>query len=147
MEALMSDDWQTIVDVDATAGEARRLGESLRRWLLDEGIVSADTCPGPEGVAFLPGPRFTRAVGLGYATSEGIDGVTIETGRRVFDSGENGVELTCASCGTTFAVEFQDDAAWTEAVEAWDAGADDARFACPSCGTRRRLVEWRGPWP
>jgi len=143
----LSDDWQTIVDVEASAGETERLGESVRLWLLDEGIISADVRTPPEGVTFLPGPRFTRAIGPEYATSEGIDGVIVEAGRRVFDSGGNGIELTCASCGSTFAVDFHGDAAWTEAVEAWQAGADDAQFACPSCGTPRRLVEWRGPRP
>ena len=143
----MSDNWQTIVDVEASPDEARRLGEGIKLWLLEERIICEQTVPAPEGVAFLPGGGFTRAVGAAYASAQGIDGVTIETGRRVFDSGSNGLELTCASCGTTFDVAFGDDSPWTAAVEAWHAGADDASFACPSCHARRRLVEWRGPWP
>jgi hypothetical protein len=144
----MSDNSQAIVDVDAGADEAPRLADDLLAWLSAEGIVEAEPsdCILGEGQGHAPGPRFFVALETPSA-AEGFlalasNGLRIATGRQVFDTGANGLELSCAACGWT----FEPGPSWMDAVTEWQDGDDDAAFSCPSCNDEQRLAAWRGPW-
>jgi hypothetical protein len=144
----MSDSSQAIVDVDAGAEEAPRLAKELRRWLSAEGIVEPDPsdCILGEGQGHAPGPRFLVAVESPPSATEEFlalasNGLRIAVGRQVFDTGGNGIELTCAGCGST----FEPGSGWMDAVAEWHSGNDDAAFSCPFCNNRQRLARWRGP--
>ena len=141
----MSDSFQTIVDVQVGAGEAAALADRLRGWLLGKGIIdsalSNNTLDQP---GHRPGPQAASVQEMRVDLSRvAVNGVQILVGRRVFDAGGNGAELTCERCLET----FSPDSSWTDAVGAWHSGADSAGFACPRCGEERPLIRWRGPFP
>jgi predicted RNA-binding Zn-ribbon protein involved in translation (DUF1610 family) len=140
----VSDQTQVVVDVDARPEEAERLAEPMRAWLVAEGVVA----PGPArgGGRDAPGPRWTRATGPGADPGFlGVDpnGVEVVAERRVWDAGENGIALRCASCGEA----FEPGEEWSVAVGAWAEGDGAAAFGCPRCGASASLQDWRGDWP
>ena len=64
----MSDWFETIADVEATAEEADRLAANVLDWLVERKIVvfeTTDCVPG--GVGYAPGPKYTAAVTAPYA--------------------------------------------------------------------------------
>jgi hypothetical protein len=144
----MSGNSQAIVDVDAGTDEAPRLAEELLAWLSAEGIVEPDPsdCILGEGQGYAPGPRFYVALECPSAAEDFLalasNGLRIARGRQVFDTGGNGIKLSCAACGST----FEPGPVWMDTVADWHNGNDDAVFSCPSCNNSQRLTDWRGPW-
>jgi len=145
----VSDHSQAIVDVEAKDHEAERLGERLRAWLVGREIVlpSLSDCVLGKGGGYAPGPCYTAVVAAGTANPTFLrlatNGLCIQLGRKVFDGGGNGIELTCATCAAT----FEPGPEWAESVGLWYEGDDGAAYRCPTCGGSQRLPEWRGPWP
>ena len=149
----MSDNSQAIVDVEVQEAAAQKLADDICAWLVQMGIIKAETSPGStldEGEGHEPGPRHAVALAgkpdrdwLATVENGGGGGVSLLVGRQVFDAGGNGIELKCPACNKVF--EPGDN--WGETVSEWFEGDDDAAFACPSCGKSQRLAEWRGPWP
>jgi hypothetical protein len=140
----MSDNSQAIVDVEADADEAPRLAEEILAWLSAEGIVAPDRsdCILGEGQGHAPGPRFFGALESSSTADDFLtlasNGVRIATGRQVFDTGANGIELSCAECGST----FEPGPDWMDSVADWHDGNDDASFSCPSCKRSQRPALW-----
>lgn len=142
----MSDNHQDIVAPHLLEAEAQGLAAKAIAWLQDQGIIAktASRCGlGPDDEAYAPGPRWKSAaenhdVFLPLA-SNGVEAV-IE--RTVFDTGGNGIELKCASCGET----FEPGDAYIAAIEAWWGGDDQIAYACDRCGHKARLADWTGPW-
>lgn len=143
----MSDNAQTVVDIDVSAEQAPELASIVRVWLVEQQIIEqeqSDSVLG--GTGHRPGINYRTAI---QADKDydflGLwrNGVEIAVGRRVFDAGGNGIELRCDACG----VSFEPDGSWSDAVGAWFDGDDRASFPCPSCNRQALLTEWRGPWP
>lgn len=141
----MSEHSQSVVFPDIGEADADAKGSLLRGWLIDRQVIAAEPtdCVLGEPEGHAPGANHHRAHGLvsaagflGLATC----GVTVNVERRVFDTGGNGVELRCPSCG--FEGEGSDE--YFGAVQTWAEGEDDAPYACPACGAERALRHWSG---
>ncbi|MFD3379813.1 MULTISPECIES: hypothetical protein [unclassified Streptomyces] len=99
----MGDHFQTVVDVDATADEARALAARVVEWLVAEGIVLGERtdCVLGQPLGHPPGPNWQRAVEES-PDWDPWDGLAVHTERTVFDSGQGGPEsVTCPRCETT----------------------------------------------
>ncbi|MFC8668515.1 hypothetical protein [Streptomyces sp. NPDC057199] len=99
----MGDHFQTVVDVDATADEARALAARVVEWLVAEGIVLGERtdCVLGQPLGHPPGPNWRRAVEES-PDWDPWDGLAVHTGRTVFDSGQGGPEsVTCPRCRAT----------------------------------------------
>lgn len=142
----MGDCFQIIVDKDVSADDALPLASRVREWLVARTIIE----PGLSDCA-LGSPGHRPGVGQQAALerpdadlwSPEVNGLVISTGRTVFFN--IGCELTCRACGAR--VEPADDD-WSDAVDDWYRGNDDAVFACPECQQTDRLTDWSGecPW-
>ena len=143
----MSDSAQIIVDIEVDAERAPALAGMVRAWLVSEEIVEREQSDSV--LSSTGGHRPGRCCRTAIKTEDNqflrlqTNGVEIVVGRRVFDAGGNGIELSCGSCRH----DFEPGEPWMDAVSAWWVGDDRAGFACPSCGQKTLLTEWRGPWP
>ena len=143
----MGDWFQVIVDRDATEPEAPRLGAAVHEWLAAEGIVSLEPadCVLGSALGYPPGPSYGRAV---VDPDDGLftlahNGLRIVTGRTVFDPGQGGFELVCASCSNRSEVPDE----WGEAVDEWCEARGRGLLACPRCGRSRPVTEWESDPP
>ncbi|MBI5535273.1 MAG: hypothetical protein HY898_21275 [Deltaproteobacteria bacterium] len=137
----MSEDHVSIVDIDATSDSAPALGERLRTWLVENGIVRQSDAPTFQKIELEPGPSFSAV--LDAADAGVVPGsVEISVGRRVYDTGGNGVELSCSQCRA----HFEPDDRWFDRVGTWFEGDDAVAYPCPACGFEQRLAEWEGPF-
>lgn len=142
----MSDHSQSIVDIQATETEAVSLAGNVRQYLIERGTIEAVESDCTLGDPFGHPPGINAA----EATDDSIEmlmqlrtnGVAITVGRRVYDTGENGVELTCAQCQTG----FEPDGSYYDAVQAWFDGESDVIFQCPCCKEVLKLTDWKGPF-
>lgn len=144
----MGDHFQTIVDVECQdEGEAQILGERLRAWLIERGVVAPEPTRRehvPEG-SHEPGPRFGEALEepIGADDEEHtrrlwMNVVDVIARRMVHDPGQFDCELVCASCGQRHA----QSAEWGEAVAEWFEEQGPGLLACPRCGASRGIAEW-----
>jgi hypothetical protein len=135
----VSDCFQILADVDATAEEAAGLAESTVAWLVAEGIVLADRtdCVVGADLGHPPGPGFRLAVET-YADEVAYDGLEVRTGRSVFHGVQSWVDrISCPHCGT--ATTWDDIA---ETVSAWvDTGS--GAHQCGACARPAGLNDWR----
>ncbi|MFF0030560.1 hypothetical protein ACFYS7_20635 [Streptomyces avermitilis] len=130
----MGDHFQTIVDLDARAGEAPEFAARVVEWLVAEGIVLAERtdCVLGRPLGHPPGPNWRRAVGEN-PDLDPSDGLAVHTRRTAFDAGQGGPEsVTCPRCGVTTELageDYEDDedsADYEDEDEDEDAaGADD----------------------
>ncbi|MFJ3582735.1 hypothetical protein ACIPPS_10930 [Streptomyces sp. NPDC090127] len=150
----MGTTYQTVVDLDATPGEAPTLAVVALDRLVALGIVRAERtdCVVGAPLGHPPGPRWASAVT--YEDWEPSEGLRIEVGRTVFHSGQDGAEYAvCPHCATRtrFSAggaqddgEAIDDRGWMPfraAMSAWHAtGA--ATVTCRHCGTPGDLPSW-----
>lgn len=148
----MSDSYQTIVDVEATSGQATTLAEIVPDWLVAHGILLAgqgNTDPGPGDHA--PGPAYHRVVADSLSRNR-PDGMEVITGRNVFQS-DVAEHIVCPHCATTTTLVANDGdptEAWIElsnTIGNWYEGGDDT-YQCGRCAKSVRLNEWRWfpPW-
>ncbi|MEU6476636.1 hypothetical protein ABZ858_07045 [Streptomyces sp. NPDC047017] len=132
----MGDCFQTIVDIDASPGEAEALGARVVAWLVAEQIVLAEQTYEMFGKpVYSPGPRWDDVTER--RVPGGCDGLTAVTGPSVF-WGSLGADASpvCPRCSSPAT-----DAPWPEAVHTWQtAGA--ATLRCPTCGCPVPLPEW-----
>ncbi len=140
----MSNHSQIVVDLDVSAREANVLADSIRDWLISEGIIENTTSDCALGDGYRPGARARTALAEDDDSWRALvtNGLEIRIGRQVFEASGNGIELACASCHAEFSPE--DD--WFDAVGRWHEGDDAVTFDCPSCGRRALLDDWEGPW-
>jgi hypothetical protein len=147
----MSENYETIADVEATEDEAESLGQSVLSWLIDSGIVVAeasDCVAGGSGHA--PGPRWADAVsdpslGRPHLWANGLE---VDVGRSWFHAGEFGVEeVTCPYCDTV--TQLGDDggeppSAWqpfSRAIKEYHEGGQGV-LDCPACKRPVGLNAW-----
>jgi hypothetical protein len=134
-----------VVDIDATAGEAPALAETVRQWLVERGII----LPGPPLVGVEYGPLYgygAAAPQWGHDHAVGCDiaysGLQIVTSRTVFHGGENDIgPFICPHCNLR-----HDDMPWAAATGAWYDGEGDDSLTCPACGTAESIARWRCGW-
>jgi len=138
----VSENHVSIVDIDVTSAHAQEVGERVRSWLVENAIVLQSDSPAQSPkVRFAPGPRFWAV--FDSPDTDVINGhVELEIGRRVYDTGGNGVELACPRCESHF--EPEDD--WFELIGPWFEGDDTIAYSCVKCGFEQRLSEWDGPF-
>jgi hypothetical protein len=122
----------SIVDIEATADEARSLAADVTEWLVECGIVVPDT----DGQRYGAGPRC--AVTLAGKSGEiGPDAMTVDVERTVFHPGVyHGDEVGCPHCGAVVAMDEM-----FELVGQWHAG-DDGDRACVGCGRDVGINDW-----
>jgi hypothetical protein len=145
----MGDWFRTVVDRDASADEAARLADSIRDWLITEGIIAATPNAGCVlgGNGYPPGPAFAKAVKvppdhqfLGLVTC----GVAIVTCRTVFHAGQFGLNVFCPQCEARSA----GDELWNQAVNEWFRAEGPGLLTCAQCGHTEPVAEWAydPPW-
>jgi len=143
----MGDSFQTLALVDVSHNRAESVAQSLRRWLIAEGMILEETgpdCTLSESPGHRPGPTAAGAFG-GFDDPQlaelQTNGVSFEVGREAF--GPTNGEVTCPDCGST----FDTDDEYMAAVGAWYEGDDDAVAACPDCEYEQSVTRWTGPTP
>lgn len=142
----MSDSSQDIVAPHVRESDAPAVASSALRWLQGQQIVAEEPTRcvlGLEDNGYAPGPHWRRAAqdDADFLTLAS-NGLELITARTVFDTGGNGIELTCESCRAV----FEPGEAYMEAIEQWSEGGNDAEYACDRCGFAALLTDWTGPW-
>jgi hypothetical protein len=126
--------FQTIVDVEAGAGEADELADAVLDWLFETGIVPSPGCVSRNEVS--------------------TEGLVVVTRRHVFYSMTGEDEITCPHCGQMTSLDCDDDGrpvgVWQELLDTigeWHDGGRGDR-PCPSCGNSVGLNDWTWspPW-
>jgi hypothetical protein len=145
----LSDDSQSIVDIEAKGREVERLARRVCEYLAGRNIVAASKrdCVLSAAAGYPPGKKYaeacTRPAARGFARLV-TNGVAVEVKRTVFDAGENGLEVACPACR---AKVLEADEAWSLAVGAWWEGNDGAAYACRKCRKTAALNAYDGRFP
>lgn len=145
----MSDQSQSIVDLDATAKKAPKLSRLVMEHLFEKQIASRkpSNCVLGPPAGHSPGSKWSDAC-EGKPKSSFLarksNGVAVCVERSVFDAGANGIDVVCPKC-LTHVDEMSDE--WTEAVGSWFEGNERAAWTCPKCLRSARLNDWNGPFP
>ena len=97
----MSDSITWFVDLDASSAEAKELAERVSAWLVTQGIVSPLPCQAPGGSHLLSrGESAAIWDTFPHASPVLMCGLEIVTERRVFHTGDNGIDgIRCPACG------------------------------------------------
>lgn len=152
----MSDHFQVVVDLAATADTAVRQAQSALDWMTESGIVVP--IPGSRradfGATYMDGPQMRsvladraafdkyaqhqRTIGPPTHRQLWTDGVTVTRERSVFDPGENYEEPPCPRCGTPLVDHMG-------LFEHWWAGSEPIAD-CPACDFAALLGDWRHPF-
>ena len=147
----MSDWFEIIADIEATAEEADRLAAELMAWLIDRNIVVAEpTDCVLAGDGYAPGRNYAAAVIQPdpHLYDLRTNGLSVITGRTVFYS--MGVEqVVCPYCEARV-VDRRDEDSWhrfAESIDAWYSGESGVRV-CEQCARSVGLNEWQWtpPW-
>lgn len=150
----MGDWFQTIVDTEATPGEAQGLAANILDWLIADGVISAERtdCVLGADAGHAPGARYGEAVGDPDPELVNVwsNGLHVTVGRTVFDAGQGEPSaVTCPHCAAEMRLV---DECWSLIEERWDrfrgamgswAEGDDAPVACPACGRTAPVHTWR----
>jgi hypothetical protein len=149
----MGDWFQTIVDTEATSGEAQRLAAHVLDWLVADGFVAAERtdCVLGADAGHAPGARCGEAVEEPDPELFGVwsNGLHVTVGRTVFDAGQGEpTAVTCPHCATEIPLV---DECWSLVEESWDrfrgavgswAEGHDEPVACPSCDRTAPVHTW-----
>lgn len=145
----MSDNAQTIVDVEAKARDAKKLASRVCDHLRGLEVIGPKKkgCVLGADAGYSPGKRFADAcegkANPGF-TKLLTNGMEVVAHRTVFEAGGNGLEVVCPKCKKKI---IDGDDAWFEAAGAWFEGDEAAAYACPKCRKPSPLNDWDGPWP
>jgi hypothetical protein len=139
----VSDSFQKLGDLDATAEQAPGLAARVSAWLVSENIVSGElTDCVLLGLGRRPGPGHGRTLenpddADGAWTTLWTNGLQVEVARQVYYGGQSGVsDATCPNCRNV--EPFSD---FTDALNDWfDSGTPD--HACPACARRSPINDW-----
>jgi hypothetical protein len=137
----MSDNHQSIVDIEVHLDDAPALGRKLLSWLQTEQIVVTKPSDCVLGMGYAPGALYAKALREPDSRFLGLltNGLELITERTVFDAGELGVGLICASCSS----RFGDIPGWGEAIGEWYTQTGPGNLRCPQCGAVQPVVEWK----
>jgi hypothetical protein len=149
----MGDWFQTIVDTDATPGEAQRLAANTLDWLIADGFIAAERtgCVLGADAGHAPGRRYGEAVEDPdpRLVSVQSNGLHVTVGRTIFDAGQGDPSaVTCPHCAAeiTLVDEHRSliEEKWARVSNALDSWADghDAPVECPSCLRAAPVHTW-----
>lgn len=125
--------FQTIVDIDATAEEARDLAAATTEWLVGSGIV----VPDPAGTGYGPGERCHDALVEPWGGEIGPGGLAVVTERTVFHPGvQHSDEVGCPCCDSPVGMDEM-----SAIIGAWYDG-DSTPQACPVCDGGVGINDW-----
>lgn len=143
----MSDRIEWIVDLDVRLAEARAAAAKVKTWLVEQGIVSQAVClqrSYADTELLLPGSCASSPDWCGFDWTPrpgGMEGFDVVIERRVFHTGENGVQgLCCPHCGHQ---HDPDEVPWADAADAWFVEEGDDSMTCSACSERASIVDWR----
>jgi len=137
---------ESIVDTEATPGQAAALADGLIAWLAEERVILPRLIPCTlDGLGYPPGPNYTVAVvepepRWEQFTDDGsprTDGVSVYTGWRMYP-GMGADAVTCPYCGTSIPLCDEDftpnqtwEELWTVIADRYEDG--DGRWPCRVC--------------
>lgn len=135
--------FQSLVDVDAPADIADRLGEVVIEVLVALGIVGSDTaaCVPGGGAGRPPGPRWQEAIveiDESFLTHP-CNGVEVVCGRAVHDAGDWQPVPHCPACHAPNPAA----SGWRDSLARWKGGDEAASLLCAHCGERSPVTAWR----
>lgn len=152
----MGDYFQTIVDTEATPGEAQQLAADVLDWLIAERFVAAERtdCVLGADAGHPPGERYGEAVDQPDPELVKLwsNGLHIAVGRTVFDAGQGEPEaVTCPHCAAEtklvdrcWELDMEKWAPFRDATEAWSEGYDDDSLVpCASCDRSAPVHAWQ----
>lgn len=150
----MSDNFEMLVDTDATNEEAPLLAAAVlatfRRLGLITGELTEDCLLDGEG--YRVGPAVAESYRLQKQECEfwqlQTSGVEARVGRgfNMWALGPSFAGIDCPACGAEFARSDHPDVLMTAVVNAvgeWVEQSGPALVACPTCGESRPVTEWR----
>lgn len=149
----MGDWFQTIVDTEATSGEAQGLAANVLDWLIADGFISAERtdCVLGADAGHAPGTRYGEAVEDPDPELVNVwsNGLHVTVGRTVFDAGQGEPSaVTCPHCATEMPLVDEHwspiEERWArfeDAVGSWAEGHDEP-VACPSCDRTAPVHTW-----
>lgn len=146
----MGEWFQNLVDIEVRGADAEPTAARVLTWLIDNRYLEAeksDCVLGAEG-GYAPGPRSAEAVIGGPAVPLSVNGVIICTGRAVYHTWGDGMELRCPRCGASVEDEPARWDAVGDVIGSWMAGGDSVA-CCVLCGGLFDLNEWdwgSNPW-
>jgi hypothetical protein len=143
----MSDQFEIIVDPEASQTAAPELASGIVSWLAGEGIVAREpsTCIlGLEDLGYAPGPHVAKALetgweqyGLHRLQTRGLELIVVKT---VFTAMGAGYEpVRCPRCDA----EHRADKRWFAAIDDWWEDGVGLK-ACAACGNTQPIADWRG---
>lgn len=120
--------------------EAAALAQSLRSWLVTEGIVASELTDcglGPNG-GHPPGPNYYEAVVScdGYLPQLVTNGVELEVGRVVAIDMQGATQWQCGGCGHWHG----DQGVLMTAIGQWYEGNDHSALVCSACSISNPLT-------
>lgn len=148
----MSDNFEMLVDVDATPSEAEAVPQAVIRRFRELGLITGNAneeCV-LGGTGYLPGPAVAESYELAeheYPFFEMVTrGVEPMIGRsfNVWALGGSCEGFTCPDCRADiepFHRPFSD--AIGQALGEWLGEAGPALVSCPECGKERPITEWQ----
>lgn len=148
----MSDNFQMLVDVDATPGEADGVARSVLRLFRQLGLITGEANPDCVlgGTGYRPGPAVADAYILRRRDLRfwelRTSGVEPKVGRSFNDwaLGPSCEGFTCPACAAViepFGDPFMD--AIFKAVGEWTDESGPALVPCPECRKERPITEWQ----
>jgi hypothetical protein len=135
----VSDDCVTVVEISIGPLEAADRADAVVQWLLETGVVVANTDRGQwQPSAYRPGPRVHSVVPSWHEHDYTLanNGVDVMVERQLYHSLEAYRPPACPACGHRL-----DEAAHDTFATPWLAGREPA-VTCPACGATNPLGDW-----
>jgi len=145
----MSDWYQIIADIDATAESAEDFANRLREWMISHRIIATEKtdCVLGKDPGHAPGENYVRAAeeSDGQLFKTRPNGVTFVAEKTIFYSGGVAeIYLICSACGA----RFKQNDAWSDALGDWYKSGGTGWLECERCAKRVPITEWQHdpPW-
>lgn len=132
----------TVVRLDTPEAEVAGLGRELTQWLLEKGVVQANSKRDElwQPSQWMPGPRWRDVVEEGpwneHFMTTANNGVDVELKRQVYHPVESYEPPACRRCGAVLAEDVHHGT-----IEPWLAG-DEPIVVCPNCGWSAPIGDW-----
>jgi hypothetical protein len=129
-------DW---LQAEGIVGEGVREGDIHRQWLESIGGDTASQLVEVDKIVYRPGPNAGKACSPKARLDLTRNWLEIDIERQVFDAGEHGLGVFCASCSSDQREHYE---TWGNAMSEWLQGSSGA-FDCADCGSVAPLQQWR----
>jgi hypothetical protein len=142
----MGDNFQVVVDLEATTEEAAILSRKVLSYLWDRKYLLAEQSPCVfDEPGYPPGPAARDAVMNPEAFERGLmTGVEVIVGRQNHGATEEGpVSISCPNC-----LRCGDCEAWFKAADDWENHNGEALIRCGACSESSPVTQWihNPPW-